>query len=281
MDGRRSRHYRHRCNACPGCSYDAHARPEINNSVVSPALVFRAAPRGDPSLARLFRRCSRFHDPAARNELIRRFGPLATGLARRYYVRGGEPLEDLVQVALIGLIKAIDRYDPERGVTFVSFAEPTIRGELRRHFRDATWAIHVPRKLQERVALVERATERLSAELGRSPTLNELADACDLDPQDAIEALHAARSSRPQLLQAGAEAVARDPGFELVEYTASARGAVAELSARDRLVLQLRIAEGLSQREIARRVGVSQMQVSRILARTLTRLREAAGVDPA
>jgi RNA polymerase sigma-B factor len=249
--------------------------------VVSPARELLHAERGDRTLARLFRRRSRFRDAAARDELIRRFEPLATRWARRYYVRGGEPLEDLVQVAMIGLINAIDRYDPERGITFVSFAEPTIRGELQRHFRNATWAIHVPRRLQERIQLVERTTERLAVQLGRSPTLNQLAEACDLDPQDAIEALHAARSSRPGLLEPGTESFARDPGFELVEYTASARRAAARLSERDRLVLQLRVAEGLSQREIAQRVGVSQMQVSRILARTLTRLREAAGEGPA
>jgi RNA polymerase sigma-B factor len=236
----------------------------------------------DPGLARLFLRHHRFHDAAARDELVRRFGPLASGWARHYHVPGGEPLEDLMQVALLGLIKAIDRYDPERGVTFVSFAEPTIRGELRRHFRDATWAIHVPRELQERVRLVDRTTERLSAELGRSPTVAELADACGLDVQDALEALHAARSSRPQPLEPGGEAppgmraAAPDPGYDLVEYAASARSAVARLSERDRRALQLRVADGLSQREIARELGVSQMQVSRILARTLTRLRAAA-----
>jgi RNA polymerase sigma-B factor len=224
----------------------------------------------------------RFHDAAARDELVRRFVPLASRWARHYHVPGGEPLEDLMQVALLGLIKAIDRYDPERGVAFVSFAEPTIRGELQRHFRDATWAIHIPRALQERVRLVDRTTERLSAELGRSPTATELAGACGLDIHDALEALHAARSSRPQPLEPGAEAppgmrsVARDPGYDLVEYAASARSAVAGLSERDRRVLQLRFADGLSQREIACEVGVSQMQVSRILARTLTRLRAAA-----
>jgi RNA polymerase sigma-B factor len=185
---------------------------------------------------------------------------------------------------MVGLIKAVDRYDPDRGVTFVSFAEPTIRGELRRHFRDATWAIHVPRELQERVRLVERETERLAAELGRSPTAGELAEACELDVGDALEALHAARTSRPQPLEAdgpGFRAGFRDPGYELIEYAASARAAVAALSDRDRHVLQLRIADGLSQREIAGRVGVSQMQVSRILARTVARLREAVGEQPA
>jgi RNA polymerase sigma-B factor len=175
--------------------------------VASPVRARRQHATGpsDPGLARLFLRHHRFHDAAARDELVRRFGPLASGWARHYHVPGGEPLEDLMQVALLGLVKAIDRYDPERGVAFVSFAEPTIRGELRRHFRDATWAIHVPRELQERVRLVDRTTERLSAELGRSPTANELADACELDIHDALEALHAARSSRPQPLEPGRE----------------------------------------------------------------------------
>jgi RNA polymerase sigma-B factor len=238
--------------------------------------------RGDPRLARLFRRRKRFHDESARNELIRRFEPLAAALARRYHVRGGEPIEDLGQVALIGLIKAIDRYDPDRGTAFVSFAEPTIRGELRRYFRDATWAIHVPRALQERVRLVDRVAERLSAELGRSPTVNELSVACELDVHDTLEALHAARSSRPQPLEAGGDAPpglragACDPGYDLVEYAASAREVVSALSERDRRVLQMRFGEGLSQREIAERIGVSQMQVSRILARTVARLRQAA-----
>ena len=238
--------------------------------------------RGDPGLTRLFQRSARFHDVAARDELIRRFEPLAAAWARRYHVRGGEPIEDLGQVALVGLIKAIDRYDPDRGATFVSFAEPTIRGELRRHFRDATWAIHVPRALQERVRLVDRVTERLSAELGRSPTVSELSEACELDVHDTLEALHAARSSRPQPLEAdgdvplGQRAGADDPGYDFVEYTASARDTVAALPERERRVLQLRFGDGLSQREIAERIGVSQMQVSRILARTVARLREAA-----
>jgi RNA polymerase sigma-B factor len=239
-----------------------------------------SAVRADETLERLFQRHRRFRDERARAELIGRFAPLAIGWARRYHVPGGEPLEDLVQVAMLGLIKAVDRYDPDRGVTFISFAEPTIRGELRRHFRDATWAIHVPRELQERVRVVERETERLAAELGRSPTATELADACDLDVGDALEALHAARTARPQSLEPdgpGFRAGARDPGFELVEYAVSARPAVAALSERDRRVFQLRIADGLSQREIAERVGVSQMQVSRILARTVARLREAVG----
>ncbi len=151
----------------------------------------------DDTLERLFRRRWRFRDDRAREELIERFRPLAAGWARRYHAPGGEPLEDLVQVAMLGLIKAVDRYDPDRGVTFVSFAEPTIRGELRRHFRDATWAIHLPRELQERVRLVERETERLAATLGRSPTANELAEACDLEVSDALEALHA--RGRPAL----------------------------------------------------------------------------------
>ena len=146
-----------------------------------------AAP-ADDTLERLFQRRRRFRDDRAREELIERFRPFAIGWARRYHAPGGEPFEDLVQVAMLGLIKAVDRYDPDRGVAFVSFAEPTIRGELRRHFRDATWAIHVPRELQERVRLVERETERLAATLGRSPTAAELADVCELDVADALEA---------------------------------------------------------------------------------------------
>ena len=241
-----------------------------------------AAP-ADDTLERLFRRRRRFRDDRAREELIERFRPFAIGWARRYHAPGGEPFEDLVQVAMLGLIKAVDRYDPDRGVAFVSFAEPTIRGELRRHFRDATWAIHLPRELQERVRLVERETERLAATLGRSPTAAELADVCGLDVADALEAIHAARATRPQPLElAGTElrGGARDPGYELVELAVSAHPAIAALSARDRRVLQLRVADGLSQREIAKLVGVSQMQVSRILARTLAGLREAVGEQP-
>jgi RNA polymerase sigma-B factor len=241
------------------------------------------AARAEETLDRLFQRHRRFRDDRARDELIGRFGPLAIGWARRYHVPGGEPLEDLIQVAMLGLVKAVDRYDPDRGVTFVSFAEPTIRGELRRHFRDATWAIHVPRELQERVRVVERETERLAAELGRSPTAAELAEACEIEVGDALEALHAARTSRPQSLDADGNEFrggARDPGYELVEYAVSAHPAVVALPDRDRRVFQLRIAHGLSQREIAKRVGVSQMQVSRILARTVARLREAVGEPP-
>jgi RNA polymerase sigma-B factor len=243
------------------------------------------------NLQRLFHRYHKHTDLAARDQLIRRFQPLAVRLARRYRTPGGEPLEDLVQVAMVGLIKAIDRFDPTRGFAFVSFAEPTITGELRRWFRDATWAMHMPRQLQEDILLVEGASQELAARTGNAPTVRELSEKTGLEPERVLEALQASRSAKPKSLDAP---VAGDPdedatlaerhggldgAFDLVEYGVAAAPALAELSERDRRILHLRFVEDLTQSEIAAQVGISQMQVSRVLAKALAKLRASVNDD--
>jgi RNA polymerase sigma-B factor len=227
-------------------------------------------------------------DPAIRDKLVERFLPLARRLALRYR-HGSEPLEDLVQVASLGLVKAVDRFDPDRGLAFSSFAVPTILGELKRHFRDHGWSVHVPRGLQERVAAVEQASSRLGSKLGRPPSVAELCNELDLDEESVVEALGAARAYDAVSLEAstgereheGPPALEerlgeRDERLELVELAASVAPALAALPDREREILRLRFIEDLTQQEIAERVGCSQMQVSRLLRRSLSRLRAVA-----
>jgi RNA polymerase sigma-B factor len=236
---------------------------------------------------RLLRRYHGHGEVAARDELVERFLPLARQLARRYQ-RGNEPLDDLVQVASIGLVKAVDRFDPERGTAFSSYAVPTILGELKRYFRDAGWAVHVPRGMQERVMTVNQAVGKLSRELGRSPTASEIAAEIDEDPENVLEALEAAiaydavsldtpRTSEEEDGDTYADTVGViDERFELVEYKSAIGPTMKALPARDRLVLKLRFEEDLTQLEIAQRIGVSQMHVSRLIRRALKRLRTVA-----
>jgi RNA polymerase sigma-B factor len=234
--------------------------------------------------AQLFERWQAHGEESAREELVRRFMPLARSLARRYG-RSSEPFEDLLQVASLGLLKAIDRYDAERGHPFQSFAVPTILGEMRRYFRDSGWAIHVPRGAQERALKVRDAQERISNETGRAPTVNTLAEYLEIDTEDVIDALQAIRAYETVSLDAprggGEEDVVpygdtighEDERYELVELDATVSSALGHLPARDRLVLKLRFVEDLTQTEIAERVGISQMQVSRLLRRSLEQLR--------
>ena len=229
----------------------------------------------------------RHGDLAARDALVERFLPLARQLARRYQ-RGSEPLDDLVQVACIGLVKAVDRFDPERGTAFSSYAVPTILGELKRYFRDAGWAVHVPRGMQERVMSVNQAVTRLSRDLGRSPTPQEIAEAIGESVELVLEALEAAiaydavsldtpRANGEDGGDTYADTVgAIDERYELVEYTTAIAPTVKALPERDRLVLKLRFEDDLTQLEIAERIGVSQMHVSRLIRRALTRLRTVA-----
>jgi len=225
-------------------------------------------------------------DPLVRDQLIRRFMPLARSLARRYG-RSSEPFEDLLQVASMGLLKALDRFDPGRGNPFPSFAVPTILGEMRRYFRDSGWAVHVPRGTQERALRVRDAQDRLANELGHAPTVGHLAEYLELDTEEVIDALQAIQGYEALSLDAptrGARAEdevttygdavgADDERFELVELDATVTAALEHLPARERLILHLRFVEDLTQTEIAGRVGVSQMQVSRLLRRSLDRLR--------
>ena len=227
-------------------------------------------------------------DPRARESLIERFLPLARQLARRYQ-RAAEPLDDLVQVASIGLVKAVDRFDAARGVAFSSYAVPTILGELKRYFRDSGWAVHVPRGMQERAMTVDRAIKELAGRLGRSPSIDEVAEHAHISIEEVLGAMEAGQayeavsldSERGNPLEPSAETVAdgngaADERFELVEYGASIAPAVKALSDRDRLILHMRFVEDMTQSQIADRIGVSQMQISRLIRRSLARLRAAA-----
>jgi RNA polymerase sigma-B factor len=232
----------------------------------------------------------RYHeegDLAAREELCERFLPLARDLALRYTYTD-EPLDDLVQVASLGLIKAIDRFEPGRGTKFTSYAAPTILGELKRHFRDKGWSLHVPRDLQERTLAVSRATEVLSKELARSPKVREVAAHLGCSVEQVLEAQEAAASYEAASLDAP---TARDDGesatlvdmlgqddssYELVEDREAIASTWAELPEVERQVLELRFKHDLTQREIGERIGFSQMHVSRLLRRALNRLETAA-----
>ncbi len=228
-------------------------------------------------------------DAAAREQLVQRYIRLAHKLARRY-ARSSEPLEDLEQVACLGLVRAIDRFDSSRGTTFSTFAVPTILGELRRHFRDRTWAVRVPRELRDLAAAVEHAAEGLAAELGRSPSLAEVADAVGQSVEHVMAAREAALAYRCDSIdrplradEAGGGATLADllgePDDELSRVEAGVmldQLAEVTLSERDRVVLRLRFEHDLLQREIADRIGVSQMQVSRILRDAMDRLQDAA-----
>jgi RNA polymerase sigma-B factor len=235
----------------------------------------------------LFLRYRREGDESARDELIERFLPLARQLARRYQ-RANEPLDDLVQVASIGLVKAVDRFDLERGVAFSSYAVPTILGELKRYFRDSGWAVHVPRGIQERAMQVDRAVKELSGKLGRSPSVDEVAEQLDDTAENVLAAMEAGQAYEAVSLDAQrasgesesdtfADSIGlEDDRFELVEYGATIAPTLKALPRRDQLVLHLRFVEDMTQSQIAERIGVSQMQVSRLIRRALGRLRAVA-----
>jgi RNA polymerase sigma-B factor len=225
-------------------------------------------------------------DPRARTELIERFLPLARSLARRYE-RAGEPLEDLVQVASLGLVKAIDGYDGARGVAFSSYAVPTIVGELKRYFRDRTWAVRPPRDLQELTLRVDRAAEDLSAHLDRAPTVAQLAAATGATDEDILEALQARTAYRGLSLQAPAGGQetptalqdtlgVSDDGYARAETRMLLDGLLAALPARSREVLRLRFEQDLTQAEIGALIGVSQMQISRIIRQAIDQVRRVA-----
>ncbi len=246
--------------------------------------------RAHASDAELFARARHHADMHARELLIERYLPLVRRLARRYQ-HSEEPLEDLVQVASLGLIKAIDRFDVEREVVFSSYAVPTILGELKRHFRDRTWSVRVPRDLQELALRVDRAVTRLSVGQRRSPSVSELARAVDASEEQVLDALEAAAAYRAASLDApraavgGEEAGRASPTRSVWRRLASgARRSTPSSSRcwrgsppRERLVLQLRFAEDLTQAEIGERIGVSQMQVSRLIRQALVRMRAGAG----
>jgi RNA polymerase sigma-B factor len=236
--------------------------------------------------ARLFRAWVDGGDRRARAQLIERFLPLARSLARRYE-RGSEPLEDLVQVASVALVKAIDRYDPARGYAFSSFAVPTISGELKRYFRDHSWTVRPPRDLQEVTLRVETALTRLTQTLDRSPTTQDIAEAAGLNDEQVLEALQARRGRTGISLQtpqgdAGdgmtlADTIGSDDDdLERAEQRATLDDLLKTVPTRAREMVRLRFEEDMTQAEIGAIFGVSQMQVSRILRQTIEQLRDVA-----
>ena len=243
-------------------------------------------PLDDRARDRLLRRYARHRSAADLESLVVSYAPLARSLARRY-ARGGAADPDLEQVACEGLVKALQRFDPDRGTPFTSFALPTILGELRRFIRDTSWCAHVPRRVQERVQAVRRATDAFTARNGRPPTAPELADAARCTVEDVVEALAASATCRTVSFDAepaddddGATLADRlgtdDPAFEHVEHLASIERALPGLAPEEQAVIRLRFAADLSQREIALRLGVSRSHVGRLLERSLDHLRAVA-----
>jgi RNA polymerase sigma-B factor len=227
-------------------------------------------------------------DPVDRDTLVERFLPLARGLARRYQ-RSGEPFDDLFQVACLGLIKAIDRFDLSRDVAFSSYAVPTMLGEIRRYFRDRTWSVRVPRDLQELALRVDKKVAELSSDLHRQPTVAEIAHAAAATEEQVLDALQASGAYRAISLETpratadeagdtlGDTLASTERGFGLAEDRATlAQLLLGAVTPREREVLRLRFEEDLTQREIGQRIGVSQMQTSRIIRHSIARLRTAA-----
>ena len=228
-------------------------------------------------------------DLSAREELVERMLPLARSLARRYE-HGPGHLEDLVQVACVGLVKAIDRFDMDRGLPFLRYAVPTMLGEIKRHFRDTGWAAHVPRGMQERAMEVRSAVDELAARLGRSPRPAEVAEQLGVPVEEVLDALEAAtaygsisldapvgRGDEPDGTALADSLGEPDEAYELVEDAAAVTPALGVLPERERLILRLRFEDDLTQSEISDRIGISQMHVSRLLRRALERVRAIAG----
>jgi len=237
----------------------------------------------------LLRRYHEQGDLQAREKLIEQYMSLVRSLARRYAYRGEQP-EDLVQIGAIGLIKAIDRFDLERGVELTTYATPTIIGEIKRHFRDKGWSVRVPRGLQELNVQLSRLVEQLTVQLGRSPTIPELAKAAGVQEEDVLEALESGRAYTSLSLSVGGggDDDDLDPlesiGSEEREYEASEDRVILApgfkaLDERERRILQLRFFEGLTQSQIAQQVGISQMHVSRLIRRSLETIRETIAED--
>src|SRR5919197_580123 len=235
--------------------------------------------------ALLFRRYGASRDPSLREELVKTYLPLARTIARRYQ-SPRVPLEDLVQVAAIGLLKAVDRFDADRGVAFSSYAVPTMVGEVQRHFRDHTWGVRPPRDLQERAQRVMTVNRTLGAELGRPPSAGEIATKLRISLEDVVEALQAcdARDStsldRPRTVGEESATLAdtigiEDAGYERVEQAVTAELLMTRLDAREREILRLRFHEDLTQSEIGDRIGCSQMHVSRLVRGAIAKLSAA------
>jgi RNA polymerase sigma-B factor len=221
-------------------------------------------------------------DASARDELVVNLMPLVRSLAGRYAGRG-EQLEDLVQVGAIGLIKAIDRFDPSRGVELTTYAVPTIVGEIRRHFRDKAWAVHVPRRLKELNVRLSRLLDELTTDLGRSPTIAELAAAAGVEEEDVVDALESSQAYTARPLSTPVDGEGDDNlldtlgnverGYEDVDDSALVEAGLAALDERERRIVELRFFQGLTQSQIAAEIGISQMHVSRLLRRALETMR--------
>jgi RNA polymerase sigma-B factor len=237
-------------------------------------------------LVAVHRRFVRDRDPADRARLVEGYEGLARALSARF-ARGRETPEDLYQAAMVGLLHAIDRFDPERGVEFSTFAWATITGELKRHLRDRTWQVRVPRRLQEAYLRVAAAVDELTMELGRSPTVGELAARADLAEEVALEALAVRHAHTISSLDAPmdddghsrSDQLAGDGGLDRVEERRLLSPLVSRLPERERLIIDLRFVHDLTQAEIARKLGLSQMHVSRLLNRSLHQLRSWAEED--
>jgi len=242
-------------------------------------MAFEATDRNE--LRRKLEEYAESGDKVLRDEIVGSQVGLAEYLARRFKNRG-EPIEDLIQVALLGLLKAVERFDPGRGLEFSTFATPTIVGELKRHFRDKGWAVRVPRRVQELHLRMGTVVNNLSQELGRSPTIPELATHAGLREEDVVEGIEVRRAYSPVALDTsagheehrGVDLGADDALLDRVEQRAVLSPLVSRLPAREQRILQLRFVDDMLQSEIAAVMGISQMHVSRLLANSLTRLRE-------
>ncbi|MFE7135496.1 RNA polymerase sigma factor SigF [Streptomyces sp. NPDC057638] len=253
-----------------------HGGPPDRSGARAMFIALRELPDGSPERAEL------------RNQLVRMHLPLVEHLARRFRNRG-EPLDDLTQVATIGLIKSVDRFDPERGVEFSTYATPTVVGEIKRHFRDKGWAVRVPRRLQELRLALTTATAELSQQHGRSPTVHELAERLGISEEEVLEGLESANAYSTLSLDvpdtddespAVADTLgAEDEALEGVEYRESLKPLLEGLPPREKRILLLRFFGNMTQSQIAQEVGISQMHVSRLLARTLAQLREKLLVE--
>ncbi|MFF0221121.1 RNA polymerase sigma factor SigF [Streptomyces sp. NPDC004629] len=256
----------------PGTQHD----PQDRSGARAMFVELRTLKDGSPEYAEL------------RNQLVRMHLPLVEHLARRFRNRG-EPLDDLTQVATIGLIKSVDRFDPERGVEFSTYATPTVVGEIKRHFRDKGWAVRVPRRLQELRLALTTATAELSQLHGRSPTVHELAEKLAISEEEVLEGLESANAYSTLSLDvpdtddespAVADTLgAEDEALEGVEYRESLKPLLEDLPPREKRILLLRFFGNMTQSQIAQEVGISQMHVSRLLARTLAQLREKLLVE--
>ena len=269
----------------PGEAEDAQA----GGSGSAPAGRRRGRADADRRDQYLLRRYHLHGDRKARDELITMYLPLVRSLARRYASRG-EQFDDLVQVGSIGLIKAIDRFDLSRGVELTTYATPNIVGEIKRYFRDKGWSVRVPRGLQELNIRLNKVIDELVPKLQRSPTINELAEAANATPEQVLEALETSQAYNSISLQASPDGQSGEEDAGLIDYLGGEEeaydtmedrttlaGGFAKLDKRERYILHLRFFEGLTQSQIAERVGISQMHVSRLIRRSLEKLREEIG----